>query len=522
MLRAFLNRLDARLTTALTSRPRLTCLLAGFLTVFALPPFGFFPLLFITLPVLYRALQGITPKQGFVRGWCFSFGLLVGSLYWIAASMFVDLAAFWWAVPLAVAGLPLYLSLYSGFAGAAYTWLDRRFVLTPAAGVFTLAVLLSLADLARGTIFTGFPWVMLGQTWEYALPLLQSVSLIGIYGLTLLTLLLGLTPILLKYRQRATASAIILVTLLLTGWGTYRLATANDAMVDGVQLRLIQPNIPQSMKMDQSAHLRNFQHGLDLAALSAGVPPTHIIWPEAAVPFLLDQSEEQRLQIGARTPDNGLTIMGAPWRRFTEDGERLYSNSLVAIDSVGALQHQYDKSHLVPFGEYFPLRAVLKNWFGTSLNAIAAGAIDFTPGPGPQTLRLPGLPPFSPMICYEIIFSGEVTDPTDRAGWLLNVTNDAWFGTTTGPYQHFAIARLRAIEEGLPVIRVANTGISGVIDAYGRILGTTSLNTRTALDMGLPVSLPPTLFSKFHNISYLLLLVGCILAAFLLQRKRSV
>lgn len=518
---ALLVSFDKMVLRTLLLRPFLLCLLAGAASALALPPFGVFPILFFTLPILYRALLGTNVKQAFARGWGFSFGFLVCGLYWIASSMLVDLAAFWWAIPLAVVGLPFYLSLYTGLAAAGFAVLQRRLIATPAR-VIALCVLLSIADIGRGTIFTGFPWNMMGQSWQHVLPMLQSVSLFGIYGLTLLTYFIMLIPVLLTDRNtvaRRLAAIIIFVAFALIIWGSWRLHDATDAKVEDVQLRLVQPNIAQSLKVDPEAYARNFEQTLGLTSIPAIIRPTHIIWPEAAVPFLLTQNEEARLEIGARTPAKGITILGAPWRTFNEDGEKVYSNALVTVDPIGAIRHQYDKFHLVPFGEYFPWRKFLTDNFGASINAIAAGQYDFSAGPGPQSIALKGLPLVSPLICYEIIFSGAVTPSHTRAGWLLNVTNDAWFGSTTGPYQHFEIARLRAIEEGLPLVRVANTGISGIIDSYGRVMAKTQLNVTTSLDMGLPVSLPPTPFSKLKHLPYLLFLIGSSLAALRLRRS---
>lgn len=552
------SHLDAcrqHLAALIDRRPLLACLLAGVLLAFALPPYGIFPLIFIALPILCRSLSTASVRAAFWRGLLFAFGMLAGSLYWIANSMFVDLASFWWAIPLAVAGLPFYLSLYTGAATALYVALQRRFVFSPTAGVILLALLLNLAEVARSTILTGFAWNLFGQVWQHAPTMLQSLSLIGIYGLSLLTWLLALSPVLVFNARRSSqlAGVLILLTVLsLDLWGAHRLSRAGDpteqAMVEGVRLRLVQPAIPQNLKANPAAHEANFETTLDLSALPTTMPktlakalrldatdttaPTHIIWPEAAVPFLLERDEDARLAIGARTPEDGLTILGAPTKRFTEDGTHEWGNSIVTVDSIGALRQIYDKGHLVPFGEYFPLRAPLAK-IGISVNAIAAGSSDFTPGPGPMAITLKGLPPVSPSVCYEIIFPGHVAPRAyegmrwlaggmagDRPGWLLNVTNDGWFGDSIGPYQHFEIARLRAIEEGLPLIRVANTGISGVIDPYGRVLAQTAMNARTVLDTGLPVSLPPTLFSRVTELPYLFMLMACGLLILRLHNRR--
>lgn len=499
--------------TFLTSRPRIAALLLGASTAFAMPPFGLFPLLFITLPALFYLLADATPRQGFARGFLFAFGYHVLGLYWIASSMLVDVASFWWAIPLAVVALPAYFALYTGLAAATYTVVRNKF--TTAGQPFILALVLMIAEIARCRLLTGFEWNLFGQTWDSVPAVLQSVSLFGIHALTFLTLLLTLAPVWWRAGNRRIAASMVLLFVLLGSWGAYRLFSHDTTYQPGIQLRLVQPNIPQDLKWDPALRDENFATTLAMADLSSNLRPSHIIWPEAAVPFMLNAAPDARLQIGLRTPGNGLSLVGTPWRDERPDG-RVYHNSMVALNDTGTVVARFDKQHLVPFGEYFPFRALFKK-YGFDVSAIAAGANDFTPGDGLRTLALPGLPAFSPLICYEVIFSGRVARDDTRPAWLLNITNDAWFGSTTGPYQHFAIARLRAIEEGVPLVRVANTGISGVIDAYGRVVAHTRLNERVALDHGLPQpTATATPFSTWRFLPLLILMVSalCVAVAF--------
>ncbi len=524
-MRAFLTNLTAHwLALAPTRAGIALCFAAGAIAALALPPLGLFPLLFLTLPLLFLALEDQPPRAAAFRCFAYIWGTLIFSLYWIADSMLVDLAHFWWAIPVSILGLPFYLALYAGLAGAAYSWLRRRFAIGRAAAVPLLAVLLTLSDIARGMLLTGFPWSVPSSAWLWLPELRQSLSLIGSYGLTLLTYLLALTPVLFAIPARAARRlgfGIVIIALGLTAWGTMRLMAPESPSVDGIRLRLVQPNISQDLKWDPAAREANFEHTLSLSALPTPVrslAPTHIIWPESAAPFLLENDEDARLAISARTPANGLTLLGAPWRSFTETGEKQYANSLIAVTDNGAIRQRYAKAHLVPFGEYFPGRNFLKHVFGIDVSAIAAGSNDFTAGPGPQTMRFGILPPVSPLICYEVIFSHAVADQNDRPGWLLNITNDGWFGQTAGPHQHFELARDRAIEEGLPLVRVANTGISGVIDGYGRVLTATTIGIATVVDTTLPIPLPATVFARYGHMFLLFEILSCCMVAWFMRK----
>jgi apolipoprotein N-acyltransferase len=254
---------------------------------------------------------------------------------------------------------------------------------------------------------------------------------------------------------------------------------------------------------------------MQLSSAPAARPISHVIWAETAVPYLLAGEPVLRAKIAEIIPEGGLLITGAPRRESADDSWRLW-NSLHALDETGRVVGTYDKHHLVPFGEYTPLRALLGR---LGLSKMAVGASDFSPGPGPVTLALPGLPPVSPLICYEAIFPGSVVASGPRPEWLLNITNDAWFGTSSGPYQHFASARIRAVEEGLPLVRVANNGISAVVDSYGRLRAWRGLNEIGTIDAALPKPARSlTLYARFGDILALLLTMMTVFSALLLRR----
>jgi apolipoprotein N-acyltransferase len=482
----------------------------GAIAALALPPFGVLPVLLVAFPGLIALTGAARTRWGaFAAGWAFGMGHHVLGLYWVSAALFVDIARFWWALPLSVLGLPFLMSVYAGLATLLAWTLKPRGWARP----LVYAGAWGALEWVRGHAFTGFPWNLAGYAWVEVEPVLQTASLFGIYALTLLTVLVASLPALFldpAVSRRQAWSGIAAGLALLAagaGWGTWRLAGDDGAVVPGVRLRLVQPAIPQALKWAPGQRDRHLIDQTEMSAVpSPGERPiTHVIWAETAIPFFIERDDARRAVIAAAVPKGGLIIAGAPRVRADAQGGRAYGNGLVAIDERGTVTGAYDKAHLVPFGEYVPLRRFMP--FGT----IDANGSEYTPGPGPRTLDLPGLPPVSPLICYEVIFPGEVKDALRRPQWLLNITNDSWYGGSAGPYQHFAIARVRAVEEGLPLIRVANTGISGAIDAYGRVRARLGLEERGVVDTDLPVAIAsPTSFDRVGNGPFLLFVLVCL------------
>lgn len=464
------------------------CLLAfvlGLLSALAFPPFNLIPVLWITFPVLLVLLRGaMHARTTFWLGWSFSFGILTISLYWISASLFVDIQSFWWALPFAIAGLPAALSFYYGLATLlVWFWGPNR-----DDAPFFFALVWFVAELARAHLFTGFPWDILGYVWGDCLPVLQSVSLIGVDGLTFVTLLVAVLPVyfvILPSRRKA-FGLVGMGVLLIAGaaaWGQVRLSLAPYESVPAVRLRLVQPSHNQAMKWKAEQRVQNFSHLLDLTFSQAGEKPvTHYVWPETATAYYLGEEEGVRKRIAERMNKGSVLLTGVISRAFFERKPTQYYNSMVAMDDKGNVIAGYDKHHLVPFGEYMPFRKLV------SVPAIAMMGSDFTAGDGLRTLRVPNLLPFSPLVCYEAIFSGAVVEREDPPQFLLNVTNDAWYEGTIGPDQHFAIARVRAVEEGLPLVRVANKGITGVVDGWGRVWASIGADESSFIDSDLPVA----------------------------------
>jgi apolipoprotein N-acyltransferase len=493
--------------------------LLGALAAAALSPVDLAPVLVISFGGLVWLLDGTTSRRGALAlGWSFGFGFFFAGLYWITAALFVDIATFWWLVPITLTVTPAGFALFTALAVLVAYEVGRRFALTRSARILVLAVSWTAAEYLRGHILTGFPWNLVGYAWAGAFPgaiaVLQSASVLGIYGLSLITVMAAALPARLgdlgRGRGWAGLAALLLVAVPAAA-GAWRLAAAQRDTVPGVMLRVVQPSIPQTLKNDPQAELKNFQRLLSLSVSPGAAAVTDVIWPEAAAPPLLERYAHLRQTMSAVVPPDGVLITGAERAEPLEGWPpRQVWNSVLALDSRGAIVATYDKAHLVPFGEYVPLRGILP------MDKIAPSIGDFTAGAGPRTLDLPALPPVSPLICYEAIFPGAVIDPDRRPQWLLNVTNDAWYGVTSGPFQHLAIARVRAVEEGMPLVRAANNGISAVIDPYGRVLARLDLDAVGVLDQPLPRALSATPYERLRDYGFFgLSLLILALSAFL-------
>ncbi len=466
----------------------------GALSATALPPGHALPLLLVSFTGLVWLIHASrSPWRAAVAGWWFGFAHFLFSIYWIGAAMLTDPSRFGWMVAPAVIGLSAGFALFPALAAFA-----ARLPALPLTGrVLALAVTWTAAEWLRGNILTGFPMNLMGTVWMPSVGMIQSVAAVGVYGLSFVTVLAAAAPAALatphvdeRRGRRPWLLPAVAFGLLAAIWvgGQTRLALAPDLAPTEVNLRLVQANIDQSRKWEDGAREAGLAHHVVLSH-EPGLDETDVvIWPETAVPFFMDESATIQAFVSRAAPPGGYVITGAPRRTRSAGRTIAVWNSLHALGPAEAITASYDKHHLVPFGEYMPLRGII------NLRAIAAaGMVDSSPGPGPRTLRLPGVPPFSPLICYEAIFPGEVVaddlSPAERPQWLLNVTNDAWFGHTAGPYQHFQAARLRAVEEGMPLVRAANTGISAVVDSYGRVVGWLGLGEIGVLDVPLPPAL---------------------------------
>jgi apolipoprotein N-acyltransferase len=511
-LTAWLTRLSHTVVLSWGWRRAAIAFVAGALSVLALAPFNAFPVLFITFPVAVWLIDGASAGRlggvmsAAVSGWWFGFGYFVAGLYWLGFAFLVDAKTFAWLLPFAVLGLPAGLAFFFAAAFGVARLLWTRGPLR----ILALALALTAAEWLRGHILTGFPWNTIGYALTGPLALAQTSALIGLWGLTFFAVYLFASPAVLADEPRDTPRpwlvvAIPLVLLAASAvYGAVRLAQTPTQFVAGVKLRIMQPNLTQDEKFNYGAKQQVMSRYLALSDRATGPDAsrirdvTHLIWPESAFPFFLVREGEAMTQIADLLPPKTVLIVGAarPAGGAPTPGIVRAYNSIYAIDHGGSILAVYDKQHLVPFGEYLPFQDFLESLGLMQLTKVRGGYI---PGTQRKPITLAGTPPFLPLICYEIVFPGEAVPPGERPGWLVNLTNDGWFGQSTGPYQHLQQSRVRAIEEGLPLVRAANTGVSAVIDPLGRTVRSLPLGTEGVLDSGLPQPLQPTLFVRFRD-----------------------
>ncbi len=512
----------------------MSAFISGGLSALAMPPADMFWILFLTFPVLVWLIDGTAGDPGrrliarikpsFVTGWWFAFGYFLAGLWWIGAALLVDVDTYAWVVPLVVLGIPAFLALFWAVAisFARLVWSDdwRRIVI--------LAVSVGLAEYLRGTILTGFPWNTIGYAALTNALMMQSVSVLGLYGITPLAILVFASPAIfapasgLKPRR---VRALLMVSLVLVathvGFGYWRLQQNPVQFVDEVRLRIVQPAIQQNEKWQPENESDIFNSYLQLSDSKNG-DITHFIWPESAFPFVLTQRRGELAAIAEMIPQDAFLITGAMRVEagLNDENKTRVFNSVYVINHRGEITGAADKSHLVPFGEYLPFQEYAERLGLQQLTGIEGG---FSEGVSRRLLSTSTTGSFLPLICYEIIFPGQIqpehtgSNPDgsktgrQKADWIVNVTNDAWFGKTSGPYQHHRQAVVRGVEEGLPVIRAANSGISSVSDAFGRIHAILGLGERGSLDAGLPIAIEGTYYQKIGNWGFFLICIVMLL-----------
>src|ERR1700731_3124111 len=526
----FMLAIAAEVTLASGWRRSIIAFVTGATGAFAMAPFDFSPALMIPMTAAIWLIDGCSEIRqksrfpwmslglpsaawrAFSAGGGWVFGYFVAGLWWLGAAFLVKADEYAWALPLGVAGLPAVLAVFPGLG-----FMMARLLWTPGAGrLFALAVGLSLTEWLRGHVLTGFPWNTFGMALGGNLVTAQLASIVGLYGLTVIAILIFSSPAVLGEKSarqggrlpRAIAAAALAFTGL-CAFGALRLAATTPEPVAGVKLRIMQPNLAQDAKFRPDNKARILSRYLSLSARGAGSDlsglddVTALIWPESAFPFILSRDRGALAEIGAVLPQDTVLVTGAAHAddeaRRSASGRARYFNAIQVIAGGGHILDSYDKVHLVPFGEYLPFQTAFDRLGLRQFVHIPGG---FEAGSKRRVFVLPGLPAVAPLICYEAIFPGEVVpSEAPRPGLLLNVTNDGWFGTTTGPYQHFAQARLRAIEEGLPMVRAANSGISAIVDPYGRVLAELPLGAEGVLDGGLPQTIAPPVFARFPFVS---------------------
>ena len=574
-----LKALAQAIALASSWRRALIAFAAGVLSVLALAPMHIWPVLFLTFPVLVWLVDGIAGHPALPRererkteglrtiwtaaltGWT----ALFAGLYWVGHAFMVDAQTFGWLMPFAVIALPAAMALHFalGLALARLIWTRG------APRILALAAALTAAEWLRGHAFTGFPWNAIGYGLTGPLELAQTAALTGLWGLTFIAVAVFASPATLAddpvdtRRPWVPLACALVVLVAMALFGTLRLANNATGFVEGVRLRIMQPNLQQDAKFRYAVRKQVMSHYVNLSARPTVTRPralddvTHLIWPESPFPFLLTREPDAIAAIAALLPEGTVLITGADRAEMpppyplpqTGEGKREdlpppqageekggsaratasspplagegqggggagFYNSVYVIDHRGAVLARYDKLHLVPFGEFLPFQRVLERLGLLQLTKVVGG---FRAGEHREPIAVAPAPPMLPLLCYEIIFPGEAVPPGERPGWLLNLTNDGWFGISTGPYQHFQQARVRAIEEGLPLVRAANTGISAIVDPFGRIVQTLPLGTEGLLDGPLPQRAAPTLYARVGD-TLAVLLVGVAFAAVVRRR----
>jgi apolipoprotein N-acyltransferase len=513
---------------------RLWALCAGLAAGLAHPPFGVLPGL-LGYALLLAALDTEAPRplrSAFFRGWLAGLGYFASGVWWVVEAFLVDAAAHGWMAPFALILLAGGLALFWGLAAVLYRWLAPPGM----SRVLVFAGCFALLEWVRGHIFTGFPWNLPGETWAAGSAPSQAAAVLGAYGLTWLTLALGAGPAVLfdpvDRKRRALAGALGVGALAsLYAFGLGRLSHAFQPGPDAPQIRIVQAMIDQKEKWRPENLRLIFQTYVGLSQRPAVKPPQIVVWPEGALPAVIDDllapSSPYGPALVAAFTEGQTLLMGANRVEVAAGGDVRYYNSLVAMRREGGglrITGVYDKHRLVPFGEFLPFGEVATR---IGVRSLVHMPEDFTAGRPPAPVAPWGVPAVQPLICYEALFPGFTRQATKRSGirpaWILNISNDAWFGQTSGPLQHLNLASYRAIEEGLPIVRSTPTGVSAVIDAYGRSQpeARLGLGRLGVIDAPLPPALKPTVYGKVGDLPFILLLLASALPAVAYRVRRA-
>jgi apolipoprotein N-acyltransferase len=484
------------------------------LAAFAQPPWGFVPGLLGYGLMFLLADRAATRREAFARSWQVGVAYFIVSLWWLAEPFQVDAKNQGWMAPFAVLFTAMFMALFWGAAGAVFRALRGPSPLR----VLLFAAALSGFEWLRGHILTGFPWDLPGASWLAGGEMSQIASVVGIYGLTWLTIAAaaGLSVVAERRAGLATAAGAVVAIAGLFTFGAVRLAKPLPAAT-GPLIRIVQADVRQETKYDENAFSGIVDRYIRLTTQVAARTPDIVIWPEGAIPaafddYLAPDTWTYRAIAGALAPGQTLILGGYRYGQGARDTASIFNTQAVLLRSATGLKMEaiYDKYRLVPFGEFMPLDGVASK---IGLKALVHVGDGFSAGARPAPLAVPGLPTMQPLICYEALYSGFTRAGALRSGkrasWIVNISNDAWFGTGLGPRQHLNLASYRAIEEGLPMIRATPTGISGVIDARGRLVPHEYLGEGAmgVIDARLPPALKPTLFDLWGDGAFFAMLL---------------
>ncbi|MTI02594.1 apolipoprotein N-acyltransferase [Roseibium sp. RKSG952] len=468
--------------------------LLGAVGAYGLAPFGYWGATLIALVLIAPLfLASETRARAAWIGWFFATGYFAHALNWIIEPFQVDADRHAWMAPFALVFMAGGLALF----WAPAFWISRRPAFSAVRQGVLLAVALSITEFARGYVLTGFPWAGVSQVWVNT-PVAQLLSLIGPYGLAALTFAATL-PLGAALSAPKGSRAVVFPLALSVGFAVLALgyASIRPAVVETENaVRLVQPNAPQHQKWDPDYAPLFFARQIEFTA--AEPRPDLIVWPETSVPAWLATAQPYLSAI-AHAADGTPVFLGIQ----RGDGPRIY-NSMIYLDENGRQAGLYDKHHLAPFGEYVPFGDLMARFGIFGLAATAGNG--FSAGPGAALMDAGKLGKALPLICYEAVFTQDVLAAPDRADFLLQITNDAWFGTRSGPYQHLAQAQMRAIEQGLPMMRSANTGVSAMIDPLGRVTHSLALGQAGYVDATLPQPLKPTIYARMGDFPVFLML----------------
>ncbi|MGC1302715.1 MAG: apolipoprotein N-acyltransferase [Caulobacteraceae bacterium] len=487
----------------------------GLAAALAHPPFGLWAGIFgfaLLQFSLDRTPQRHALRTAFLRGWAAGSGYLLISTWWVAEAFFVDAANHGWQAPLAVLFTAGGIGLFWGAAGLVY----RLIAPSGPQRILVFAAVLSTFEWLRGHVLTGFPWDLPGEAWRAGSAPSQAASLIGAYGMTFVTVAIGAAPVVLSDRNRLRSSAIALAAAALAlaglwGYGVVRLSSPPPPDAS-IRIRIVQPGLKEEPVWTDDLFRERFERFLRQSAWPAAHPPDVVIWPEGAIPapfnaYLARGTWTEEELADAFQP--GQTLLNGGFRFEGPEGQQKAYNSLLMLRRTQTGFRSlavYDKYKLVPFGEYLPFPKLFSLLHLTSL---VQNGEPFSPGPLPAPVGIPGVPRMQPLICYESLFPGFTSSKGGRPDWIVNVSDDAWFGQTTGPWQHLNLASYRAIEEGLPMVRATPTGVSAIVDAYGRVRAHLGMGRQGIIDSTLPGRLAPTPYSRLRELPFcVLLLIG--------------